>query len=257
MEEMARNADGDELLFVHRGEGDLATDSGAFAFGEGDFLLLPRLTTWCLAPTSPVLLLLIEARTGAYRREPGAGAGNALGVTPPETTRCCQMARGGEWAVVVKRAGQLSTVVYPFNPLLRGDTLPHAAPPLRLTTRGDDVLPVFAGKRFRVSVCPCLRPDEAPSCGTAPLCPTEDGDEIFFCHIGQCAESPHLSAGTLALHPAGLTRSPCMTGRSQDTTDHTPPTRTLLITAEDPVEVAPVPHGVEWPDYAESWKEGG
>ena len=47
---LARNADGDQLLFVHQGAGDLFCDYGRIAFVAGDYLYLPRGTMWRLAP---------------------------------------------------------------------------------------------------------------------------------------------------------------------------------------------------------------
>ena len=43
-----RNADGDDVLFVHRGTGTLETDYGPLTYGPGDYLVLPRGTTYRL-----------------------------------------------------------------------------------------------------------------------------------------------------------------------------------------------------------------
>ena len=48
MPALARNADGDQLLFVHEGAGDLFCDYGRIAFEAGDYLYLPRGTMWRL-----------------------------------------------------------------------------------------------------------------------------------------------------------------------------------------------------------------
>jgi len=42
MDQLVRNADGDQLLFVHRGQGELYCDFGHLAFATGDYLVLPR-----------------------------------------------------------------------------------------------------------------------------------------------------------------------------------------------------------------------
>ena len=44
--QLARNADGDELLFVHAGSGDLFCDYGHLAIEAGDYILIPRGTMW-------------------------------------------------------------------------------------------------------------------------------------------------------------------------------------------------------------------
>src|SRR6185312_6590382 len=46
MDHLACNADGDELLFVHSGKGNIYCDFGHLEFREGDYILLPRGTRW-------------------------------------------------------------------------------------------------------------------------------------------------------------------------------------------------------------------
>jgi homogentisate 1,2-dioxygenase len=41
-----KNADADELIFVHRGSGTLRTMYGAIDFGYGDYLVIPRGTVY-------------------------------------------------------------------------------------------------------------------------------------------------------------------------------------------------------------------
>ena len=61
MRHLMRNADGDTLLFVHDGEGDLYCDFGHLAYREGDYILLPRGTMWRIAPSQPTVSLIMEA----------------------------------------------------------------------------------------------------------------------------------------------------------------------------------------------------
>jgi homogentisate 1,2-dioxygenase len=55
-----RNADGDELLFVHAGAGRIETDFGPLSYEPGDYLVIPRGTLYRLAPTRDTRLLVIE-----------------------------------------------------------------------------------------------------------------------------------------------------------------------------------------------------
>ena len=52
-----RNADGDELVFVHRGEGTLETDFGPLRFEPGDYIVIPRAVTHRFLPETPRQLL--------------------------------------------------------------------------------------------------------------------------------------------------------------------------------------------------------
>src|SRR5271170_2485527 len=61
MDFLVRNGDGDELMFVHSGAGDLYCDYGHLALRAGDYVVLPRGTMWRLDNAKPVEALLIEA----------------------------------------------------------------------------------------------------------------------------------------------------------------------------------------------------
>ena len=61
MTELARNSDGDQMLFVHEGEGDLFCDYGHLEYRDGDYIVIPRGTMWRLAPKQPTVSLMIEA----------------------------------------------------------------------------------------------------------------------------------------------------------------------------------------------------
>ena len=61
MAKLARNSDGDQLLFIHEGEGALFCDYGHLDYRDGDYLVIPRGTMWRLSPTRPTLSLMVEA----------------------------------------------------------------------------------------------------------------------------------------------------------------------------------------------------
>ena len=81
MDRLVRNGDGDELLFIHEGAGDLFCDFGHLAFGDGDYILLPRGTMWRVEATAPVTALLIEATNDSYRL-PEKGLVGSTAITP-------------------------------------------------------------------------------------------------------------------------------------------------------------------------------
>jgi homogentisate 1,2-dioxygenase len=62
-EELFRNADADEIVFVHRGRGVLHTMFGPLPFRDCDYVVIPRCTTYRLdfEPGSAPDLLVIEA----------------------------------------------------------------------------------------------------------------------------------------------------------------------------------------------------
>ena len=61
MEYFYRNAGGDELLFIHRGEGTLQTPFGDLAYRANDYLVVPTGTTYRILPASPTRMLVHES----------------------------------------------------------------------------------------------------------------------------------------------------------------------------------------------------
>jgi len=61
MEFFFRNATGDEMLFVQRGDGVLESPFGEVAYREHDYLYVPMGTTYRLQPSSPTSLLVAES----------------------------------------------------------------------------------------------------------------------------------------------------------------------------------------------------
>lgn len=82
MEQLVRNADGDELLFLHAGAGDLYCDYGRLSLSEGDYLLLPRGTLWRIACEEPLALLMIEATGDSFRLPEQGHCGRSCPVRP-------------------------------------------------------------------------------------------------------------------------------------------------------------------------------
>src|SRR6185312_1679697 len=122
MTQLVRDADGDLLLFIHQGDGDLFCDFGHMTYREGDYILLPRGTMWRLEPTSRTITLLIEATNGSYKLPERGILGPHAFFDPatldtPKLDDAFKSQRDGEWVVSVKRRGELSTITYPYNPL--------------------------------------------------------------------------------------------------------------------------------------------
>jgi len=61
MEQFYRNVGGDELLFVHRGEGVLQTPFGDLAYRANDYVVVPTGTTYRVIPSSPTRMLVHES----------------------------------------------------------------------------------------------------------------------------------------------------------------------------------------------------
>ncbi len=277
MDHLARNADGDELIFVHEGAGALFCDYGHLAFRDGDFIVLPRGVMWRIEPSESVAALLVEATNDSYRLPEKALVGahaifdEAVLDTPAIDEEFRAQPADGEWRVRIKARGALSTMRYPFNPLDAVGWHGTLAP-VRFNWR--DIRPLmshrlhlppsahttFAAGRFIVCTF-CPRPIETdPGALKVPFYHSNDDyDEVIFYHRGQFFSRDDIRPGMVTLHPAGVPHGPhpkayqtgATAGRKE--TDEV----AVMIDARDALDVAELPAGVEWEGYVESWKGGG
>jgi homogentisate 1,2-dioxygenase len=274
MDHLVRNADGDELIFVHRGAGDLYCDYGRLGFGEGDYLMLPRGTMWRLEIKTPAAALLIEA-TGDSFRLPEKGLVGQQAIFDPailETPKidAAFIAQQGEIEsrVIVKRRNGLSTLTYPFNPLdavgWHGTLMP-----VRLNWR--DIRPLmshryhvppsahttFAAGRF--VVCTFVpRPFESdPDALNVPFFHSNDDyDELIFYHAGQFFSRDHIHPGMITLHPGGIPHGPHPKALQNAEkkrgmlTDEV----AVMIDTRDALNISEKAQAIEWAGYVDSWK---
>lgn len=273
MKHLMRDADGDLLLFVHAGTGDLFCDFGHLAYRDGDYILLPRGTMWRLEPSQPTLALSIEARNGSYKLPDRGLLGHHAQFDPaaldtPRLDEVFREQRDGEWSVMVKRRDQISTIRYPFNPL---DTVGWKGnlAPVRLNWR--DIRPVMS-HRFhlppsvhstfvadRFIVCTFVpRPLESdPGALKVPFFHSNDDfDEVIFYHAGDFFSRDNIRPGMVTFHPSGFTHGPhpkafaAGAKAARTMTDEV----AVMIDTRDPLQFAPAAEAAEDRGYADSWK---
>jgi homogentisate 1,2-dioxygenase len=277
MDALARNADGDELLFVHQGRGDLFCDFGRLAFEPGDYVVLPRGTMWRLECAEPAALLMIEATNASYMLpEKGLVGGHAIFdpamLDAPRVDEAF-LAQQDEktWRVAVKRRGAVSTVTFPYNPLdaigWHGDLsvcrinvrdirplMSHRyhLPPSAHTT--------FVGSRF--VVCTFVpRPFETdPGAIKIPFFHNNDDyDEVIFYHAGDFFSRDNIHPGMVTLHPGGFTHGPHPKALSRMLVQSKPATDeyAVMVDTRDALEIGEAAKRVEWAGYVDSWKGSG
>jgi homogentisate 1,2-dioxygenase len=277
MDHLARNGDGDELVFMHAGSGDLFCDYGHLAFEAGDYIVLPRSTMWRIVAREPLVALLIEATNGAYSLPDRGLVGQhaifdpgVLGV--PRIDDAFRRQQGpGDVAVRVKHRGGMSRVTYPYNPLdalgWKGDVYP-----VKLNVR--DVRPLMS-HRFHVPpsahttfvanrfvVCTFVpRPFETdPGALKVPFFHNNDDfDEVIFYHAGNFFSRDDIDAGMITFHPCGFTHGPHPKALGNMLVQAKPATDeyAVMIDARDALELGDLPPGVEVESYAMSWAGDG
>ena len=225
MEQLARNADGDDLLFIHTGAGDLYCDYGHLAFAAGDYIMIPRGTLWRIDCAAAVDALMIESTNGSYSL-PERGPLGPTAVFDPAVLDVPAIdepfkAQQGEtpWTVRVKKRGAVSEITYPFNPLdavgWHGDLAP-----VRLNVA--DIRPV-ASHRYHLP----------PSVHS-----TFVSDRFVICTF---APRP------FEIDPGALKN---MLVQPEPATDE----YAVMIDARDPLDVGEAAASVENPAYVDSWK---
>ncbi len=277
MDHLARNADGDELLFVHSGHGDLYCDYGHLVIETGDYVVLPRGTLWRLDVEATMQLLLIEASGSSYQLPDKGLLGEHAIFDPamldiPRIDDAFTSQQSGklatrEWQVRIKRRNVISIVTYPYNPLdalgWHGDLYP-----VRINVR--DIRPVmshryhlppsvhtcFVAERF--VVCTFVpRPFETdPDAIKVPFFHNNDDvDEVIFYHAGDFFSRDNIHPGMLTLHPCGFTHGPHPKALTRMLTQTRPGTDefAVMIDARDALDIDPAATGIESADYHRSW----
>ncbi len=278
MPALARNADGDQLLFIHEGAGDLFCDFGRIAYVAGDYLYLPRGTMWRLSPSAPTAILTIQATNGHFTL-PDKGLLGPHALFDPamldmpvmdEAFRAHQ-ADDQETAVHIKKRGQVSVATYPWNPLdavgWHGELAPvrinvkdfrpltshryHLPPSVHTTFLADRfVVCTFAPRPFETD----------PGAIKIPFFHNNDDyDEVLFYHAGDFFSRDGIDAGMMTFHPSGFTHGPHpkalknMLVQTKAATDE----YAVMIDTRDPLEVGEGAASVENAAYVDSWKARG
>ncbi len=279
-----RNTDGDEIQFVHAGRGRFETDYGILPFEPGDYLVIPKGTTYRVhVEDEPSLLLIVETPQPVTIPDRGLLGHHALfdpGVlVAPELEPAPQnredredRADNQEWEVRIKRHGQYTSVVYPFYPMdvvgWKGDlwVAKLNVRDFRPVTSARYHLPPSVHATFQAGPAAGVlistfapRPLESdPEALRVPFYHRNmDYDEVLFYHQGSFFSRAGIQAGALTLHPQGIHHGPhpqaVQASKSKTHTDEV----AVMIESRRPFLVLPELESVEIKEYADSWKSPG
>jgi len=265
-----RNADGDELFFIHEGKGTLETDFGPMAFEEGDYIILPRGTTYRFKPeTTQNFFVIFQAASQIQEPERGLLGQHALydpaviqTPTPEPMTE-----NRAEWEIKIKRQNQLSSVFYPFNPLdirgWKGDLMVW-----KINVR--DICPVMSHRvhlppsvhsTFVASgfvICTFLpRPLESdPEAVRVPFYHRNiDYDEVIFYHSGNFFSRDGIRPAMVSFHPQGIHHGPHPKAVEESWKKSETSEVAVMIDTVKPLQMSPEAAVAEWQDYWKSWQD--
>ncbi|MFN7327376.1 MAG: homogentisate 1,2-dioxygenase [Chitinophagales bacterium] len=222
-----KNADADELLFVHRGTGTLRTFLGNIRFEYGDYLVIPRGMIYQIEfDTTDNRLLYAESFHPIYTPKRYRNWFGQLLEHSPFCERDYKLPEHletydekGEFLIKVKKQGQLHHMVYASHPFdvvgWDGYNFPygfsihnfepitgrvHQPPPVHQT---------FETSAFVVcSFCPRLY-DYHPKAIPAPYNHSNiDSDEVLYYVDGDFMSRNNIEQGHITLHPGGIPHGP-------------------------------------------------
>jgi len=265
-----RNADGDELYFIHRGHGKIETDFGPLDYEPGDYINIPRAVTYRIVPeTRDNFFLIIQSKHEFEQPEKGLLGQHALydpaAIITPEPAP--NLNDNAEWEIRIKAEDEISKVVYPFNPLdvvgWKGDLTVW-----KINMR--DIRPVMSHRaHLPPSAHTTFVTEGAVVCSFVPRPLEEDDDalrvpffhrntdydEFIFYHDGDFFSKDNIKAGMATLHPRGIHHGPHPKAlANQKKKTHTDE-YAVMLDGLNPIHVLPAGEDVEWKDYWASWME--
>lgn len=222
-----KNADADEMIFIHEGSGTLKTMYGNIEFGYGDYLVIPRGTIYQINFNDEEnRLLIVESFSPIrYPKKYLSKNGQLLEHSPycerdiRVPTELVTNDKAGDFLIKTKKKGILYGIHYATHPFdvigWDGCCYPfafsihdfepitgrvHQPPPVHQTFEANNfVVCSFVPRLFD------YHPDAVP----APYNHSNiDSDEVLYYVDGDFMSRKHVTRGMINLHPAGIPHGP-------------------------------------------------
>ena len=267
-----KNADADEMIFVHKGSGTLRTPYGNVPFEYGDYLIIPRGTIYQFRFDSSDNRLLIVESHGPI--ETPARYRNSYGQfveTSPFCERDFKLPRDmethdieGDFLVNIKKRGRIYPYTYESHPFdvigWDGCCYPyafsifnfepitgriHMPPPIHQT---------FQGRNFVIcSFVPRLY-DYHPQAIPAPYHHSNiDSDELLYYVDGDFMSRNNIKKGQITLHPGGIPHGPHPGAIERSIGQRETKELAVMIDPFHPVKITAEAMQLEVEDYYQSW----
>jgi len=222
-----KNADADEMIFVHEGSGILHTMYGDISFSYGDYLVIPRGTIYQISfATESNRLFIVESFSPIrYPRQYMSKYGQLMehspfcerDIRPPSELRTYDQA--GDFLIRTKKKGMMYGLHYAHHPFdivgWDGCCYPYAfsihdfEPITGRVHQPPPVHQTFEAHNFVVcSFVPRLY-DYHPDAIPAPYNHSNiDSDEVLYYVAGDFMSRKNVTRGMITLHPAGIPHGP-------------------------------------------------
>lgn len=276
MEYYYKNGEGDELVFVHEGQGRMESQYGALDYKEGDYILIPRgVIHKYILKSDKSKFLIIESPAPIetpkrYRNHHGQMLENSpyceRDFRLPENLRTVD--EKGDFLIKIKKSNLLHNYIYGFHPLdvvgwdgyfypwifNINDFMPitgkiHQPPPVHQT---------FEAHNFVVcSFCPRLfdyHPDAIP----APYNHSNiDSDEVLYYVAGNFMSRKGVDLASFTLHPGGIPHGPHPGTAEASIGKKETLELAVMLDTFHPLKLTTYAKSYDEPDYPYTWNEAG
>ncbi len=269
-----KNADADELLFIHKGQGTLRTLMGNIPFEYGDYLIIPRGIIYQIEFTSTDnRLLFVESHDPFYTPKRYKNSSGQLLEHAPFCERDFKLPilekthdEKGEFLIKVKKEGMIHEMIYATHPFdvvgWDGYNYPygfsihdfepitgriHQPPPVHQT---------FETSSFVVcSFCPRLY-DYHPKSIPAPYNHSNiDSDEVLYYVDGDFMSRNNIAPGNITLHPKGIPHGPAPGATERSIGQTQTQELAVMIDTFKPLMVTEAALKIDDGTYYQSWLE--
>jgi homogentisate 1,2-dioxygenase len=269
-----KNADADELIFFHEGQGKLQTMYGNLAVGPGDHVLIPRGTIYRITfDTASNRLFIIESYSAFRFPKKYVNEAGQLLEHSPYSQRDIRVpselethTESGDFLILIKKHGLVFPYHYANHPfdvigwdgylypyaLSINDFEPitgrvHQPPPVHQTFEAENfVVCAFVPRLF----------DYHPLSIPVPYNHTNIGcDEILYYLEGEFMSRKHVERGQITLHPIGIPHGP-HPGTVEKSLGHKETKEmALMLDTFRPLKLTNYAMELEDKDYYKSWLE--
>ena len=267
-----KNADADEVIFIHKGSGKLKTQLGNIDFSYGYYLLIPRGMIYQMHfENEENRLLIIQSFHPVYTPKRYR---NLFGQLLEHSPYCERDIRAphelethnenGEFLIKIKKEDTMYDYVYahhPFNVVgWDGYNFPYAfsihnfEPITGRVHQPPPVHQTFETQAFAIcSFVPRMydyHPDAIPS----PYNHSNiDSDEVLYYVDGDFMSRNHVDKGQITLHPSGIPHGPHPGAYERSIGQKETKELAVMIDTFKPLKLTKQALGIEMSDYMNSW----
>jgi homogentisate 1,2-dioxygenase len=269
-----KNADADEMIFIHKGSGTLRTFMGNIPFEYGDYLIIPRGMIYQIDfDTTENRLFYVESIAPIYTPKRYKNASGQLLEHSPFCERDFKLPteiethdEKGDFLVKIKKEGMMHEVVYATHPFdvvgYDGYNFPYAfsihnfEPITGRVHQPPPVHQTFETSSFVVcSFCPRLY-DYHPKAIPAPYNHSNiDSDEVLYYVDGDFMSRNNIEQGHITLHPKGIPHGPAPGAMERSIGKTITEELAVMVDTFRPLMVTEEAMGLDDGKYYKSWVE--